>query len=258
MENNCAKTIADWDKNAATWDEAMQEGSPFQKRIVEPHTLQFLNIQPNQTVLDFACGNGQMSRVLARLGAKVTAIDISQEMIKHARLRSQNLEIDYRVADITHDKLENLGTSKFDAFLCNMALMDIEDIKPVFQLAYKVLKDSGVFVFSINHPCYDKSAAVHVRENSDQDGILVTQTCLKVREYLQSTVQRVRALPTLPAVHYFYHRPLQFYLNAAFSEGFSMSGVAEVGFSEDTNLREHRGWHELPQIPVVIIAKLIK
>lgn len=258
MKHDLNQTISYWDKNAAIWDEAMGEGSPFQKELLEPHTLKFLDIKAGQKVLDIACGNGQMSRVLARLGAKVTAIDASPTMVKLAQSRNADLAIDYRIADITKTQPGDLEGHPFDAVLCNMALMDIEDIKPVFEVAYKVLKDTGIFVFSVNHPCYDKSAATHLRETYDQNGVLITETCLKVREYLKPTSLTVKALPTFSSVHYFFHRPLQTYLNVAFEAGFLMCGIAEQGFPENTTLREHKGWHELPQIPVVFIAKFKK
>jgi SAM-dependent methyltransferase len=36
-------------------------------------------------VLSLACGQGQDARLLAGLGATVTGIDISEEMLRHAR-----------------------------------------------------------------------------------------------------------------------------------------------------------------------------
>ena len=57
MSHNLAN-IPYWDENASTWDEAMADGSPFQKTLVEPKTLEFLDIQPGMKVLDIVCGNG--------------------------------------------------------------------------------------------------------------------------------------------------------------------------------------------------------
>jgi 2-polyprenyl-3-methyl-5-hydroxy-6-metoxy-1,4-benzoquinol methylase len=259
MELDAAKATQYWDANALTWDEAMADGSPFQNELVEPKTLEFLGVQPGMKILDVACGNGQMSRRLARLEAEVTAIDGSKEMISYAQKRSQELVINYKLVDVTKpDQLEFLGTQTFDAVLCNMALMDIAEIKPVFQLASKVVKKSGVFVFSITHPCFDKSVGPHIKEIVENKGRLDTVHSIKVERYLTSRAMEARALPTFPSTHCFFHRPLQAYLNAAFAEGFVLNGIAEPAFPKATELKEHKGWHELSEIPVVFIAKLKK
>ncbi len=258
-KNETMNAIGFWDNNASTWDEAMNEGSEFQLNLVEPDTLKFLNIQPSMKVLDIACGNGQMSRRLAELGAQVVAIDGSPKMIECAQQRSQGKNITYQVADVTKSEdLQFCESSQFDAVLCNMALMDIENIDPVFELAHKVLKDSGRFVFSITHPCFDKSVGPHITETHENKGTLKYTHSIKVEHYLTPEAMTVRAIPSLPSTHFFYHRSLGEYLNAAFSAGFSMSGIAEPAFPQQSNQIEHKGWHNLSDIPVVLIVKLEK
>src|SRR5579884_4032933 len=55
-----------------------------------------------KTALDVGCGAGLLTEPLARLGAKVTGIDASPEVIAVAREHSatMGLEIDYRVGDV--------------------------------------------------------------------------------------------------------------------------------------------------------------
>ena len=55
-----------------------------------------------KTALDVGCGAGLLAEPLARLGAKVTAIDPAAELIASARdhAAGQGLEIEYRVAAI--------------------------------------------------------------------------------------------------------------------------------------------------------------
>jgi ubiquinone/menaquinone biosynthesis C-methylase UbiE len=258
-EKSVVESISYWNDNASTWDEAMGEGSSFQKSLVEPKTLEFLDIQPSMKILDIACGNGQMSRRLAELGAQVVAIDGSSEMIKCAQQRSNGNNIRYQVADVTKSEdLQFLNPSHFDAVLCNMALMDIADIKPVFQLAYRVLKDSGILVFSITHPCFDKAVGPHITEIHENEGALKSIHAIKVERYLTPQVMTARALPSLPSTHFFFHRSLGDYLNAVFESGFAMHAIAEPTFSHQLGLSEHKGWHNLPEIPVVFIAKFKK
>ena len=55
-----------------------------------------------KTALDVGCGAGLLAEPLARLGAKVTGIDASAEVIAVAREHAQamGLEIDYRAGDV--------------------------------------------------------------------------------------------------------------------------------------------------------------
>jgi ubiquinone biosynthesis O-methyltransferase len=75
------------------------------------------------SILDVGCGGGLLSESLARLGAKVTAIDPSAENINVAKSHSSHdpwtSTIDYRVATI--DDLANTS-EKFDA-ICSLEVI---------------------------------------------------------------------------------------------------------------------------------------
>jgi 2-polyprenyl-6-hydroxyphenyl methylase/3-demethylubiquinone-9 3-methyltransferase len=55
-----------------------------------------------KTALDVGCGAGLLAEPLARLGAKVTAVDAAPELIEAARAHAagQGLDIDYRAAAV--------------------------------------------------------------------------------------------------------------------------------------------------------------
>src|SRR5688572_29801054 len=55
-----------------------------------------------RSALDVGCGAGLLAEPLARLGAKVSAIDAAAELIDAARVHAaaQGLEIDYRAAEL--------------------------------------------------------------------------------------------------------------------------------------------------------------
>lgn len=253
------KALFYWNENADMWSAHMGEGSPFQRALVEPKTLEFLDLSPEVTVLDLACGNGQMSRRLAGLGARVVGVDGSERMIAEARAFEGKGGPDYHVADLTKkDALSFMADASFERVLCNMALMDIEEIEPVFSLARRVLKPQGVFVFSITHPCFDKAVGNHLTELEEKEGALYTRRFIKIERYLSSSTLTTKALPSLPSSHFFFHRSLETYLGAAFRAGLVVSDLAEPAFAPDTSLTEHRGWHHLAEIPVVLIIKLQK
>lgn len=56
---------------------------------------------PSENVLEIGCGTGAFSRAIARRAQHVTAIDLSSEMIRVARSRSQQFpQIEFEVDDI--------------------------------------------------------------------------------------------------------------------------------------------------------------
>jgi SAM-dependent methyltransferase len=61
-------------------------------RFMEPSAVEFLDrvgIPPGASLLDVACGSGQLALVAARRGARVTGVDIAANSIRAARDRAQ-------------------------------------------------------------------------------------------------------------------------------------------------------------------------
>src|SRR4029077_17720701 len=59
-------------------------------------------VTPGMKVLDVAAGNGNFALSAARLGAEVTASDVTEHMVElgHARSRAQGLDIAWVGADV--------------------------------------------------------------------------------------------------------------------------------------------------------------
>ena len=149
-----------WNHNSAYWDDYMGEGNDFVNDLCWPAIEELLSIQSGQLALDIACGNGLTSRRLGRLGARVVAFDVADEMIRLARERSspEDGDIRYFVLDANDEAgMRRLGNVKFDCALSNMALFDMAEIEPLFRSLYGLLKPGGRFVFSIMHPCFNQA-----------------------------------------------------------------------------------------------------
>jgi 2-polyprenyl-3-methyl-5-hydroxy-6-metoxy-1,4-benzoquinol methylase len=157
MSNELNDEVKDvWNTNAAFWDKRMGEGNDFHRLLIEPNQLEMLDIKKDDAILEIACGNGQFARRMAQAGAKVTAIDFSEEFIKIAKSKPLADKVEYRVIDVTKQAdLAKLRGNTYDSIVCTMAIMDIESIEPMISFLPEILKDNGRFVFSILHPCFN-------------------------------------------------------------------------------------------------------
>jgi SAM-dependent methyltransferase len=111
-----------------------------------------LPVAAGERVLDVGCGQGRMSRYLARSGAEVTGVDVSAAMLDKARATGPD-DIAYVCADITQAPAWWDGRP-FDGCTCELALMDIDDLPGTLSCVTAVLRKGGWFVASIVHPCF--------------------------------------------------------------------------------------------------------
>ena len=97
-----------------------------------------------KTALDVGCGAGLLAEPLARLGAKVTAIDPAAELIAAAREHAagQGLDIDYRVSAI--EKLD--GT--FDLITSMEVIEHTADPQQFLNELAKRLAPNGLLIMS--------------------------------------------------------------------------------------------------------------
>lgn len=104
-------------------------------------------------VCEMACGTGNMSIELKKRGYKVTAFDISENMLtladKKAREKNET-DIRFTLQDMRSFKLY----SKADAIVCMMdsvnCLTDKKDLESMLMCVNDALTPGGIFVFDVN------------------------------------------------------------------------------------------------------------
>ena len=250
-----------WNHNSAYWDEYMGEGNDFVNDLCWPAIEELLSIQSGQLALDIACGNGLTSRRLGRLGARVVAFDVADEMIRLARERSspEDGDIRYFVLDANDEAgMRRLGDEKFDCALSNMALFDMAEIEPLFCSLYGLLKPGGRFVFSIMHPCFNQAHTALFGEREDRDGEEVSTYGVRVSGYMTPTMRRGRALGGQPLRQPYFHRPLHTMLGVGLRAGFVLNGIEERAFpaTHPPGRREISWGPNFSEIPPVIVFRM--
>ena len=109
-------------------------------------------------VLDAGCGSGFYAEQLVKRGARVTAVDASAEMVKHAERRLADLGFlntpagaTVRVADLSRP-LDFLADHSVDGIVAPLVLHYIRDWQPTLDEFRRVLEPRGWLVLSTHHP----------------------------------------------------------------------------------------------------------
>ena len=97
-----------------------------------------------KSALDVGCGAGLLAEPLARLGAKVTAVDAAEELIAVAREHASKmgLEIDYRAGDV--QQLEG----QFNLVTCMEVIEHVADPAAFLKALAKRLAADGLLILS--------------------------------------------------------------------------------------------------------------
>jgi ubiquinone/menaquinone biosynthesis C-methylase UbiE len=170
-----------WNANAAAWTKLARAGYDIYRDYL--NTPAFFSMLPDVqglVGLDIGCGEGHNTRLLAKRGARVRAVDIADILVAHARQAEEDepLGIDYRVASAVALPFDE---ATFDFATGVMSFMDIPEIERVLTETYRVLRPGGFLQFSITHPCFDTP---HRRNLRDANG----------RTYAMEVGQYFRAL----------------------------------------------------------------
>ena len=177
-----ANNVAEhWENNAETWTTYSRAGyDKYRDALNTPAFLDMLPSVAGLTGLDLGCGEGTNTRSVARLGARMTGLDIAPTFIRHARETEvlDPLGIDYLLGDGQHI---NFPAQSFDFVTAFMSLMDMANQRLVLQAVQHVLKPGGFLQFSILHPCFVPPTRRNIR---DENGKAIA---VQIADYFDET-----------------------------------------------------------------------
>lgn len=163
-----------WDENAENWTKLARMGYDRSRDLINsPAFFKMLPDISGLNGLDIGCGEGYNTRIAAKKGATLTAIDISEVFIRYAKETEQKqpLGIEYQIASGTDLPFPD---NNFDFAIATMCLMDIANNEKAIVEAHRVIKPGGFFQFSITHPCFANSDYEWVRnEEGKKIGFVV-------------------------------------------------------------------------------------
>jgi len=126
-----------YDLAAESYDKKEKYLNSFEKGQLMP----LLGDLHGKKILDAGAGTGRLAAELARLSADVTALDVSEEMLKV--LKKKNNKIATVVGDVESLPFE---ANSFDWVVSAFVIVHLKNPTKFFDEVYRVLKDGGKFL----------------------------------------------------------------------------------------------------------------
>ncbi len=231
-----------WDENADAWTLLARMGCDIYRDYL--NTPAFLKMLPDvsgRRGLDIGCGEGHNTRLVARRGADMTAIDIAPKFVRHARGKedAEPLGITYLAAS---GRALPFADESFDFVVAFMSLMDMAAQEAAVQESHRVLKPGGFFQFSVVHPCFATPRFKPVRDESGERvaiecGDYFDQPPGRIEEWIFGAAPEdlKRTLPKFRVPRFF--RTLSSWLNMLLGSGFVLERIEEP-YADDEAVRQ--------------------
>ncbi|RAV16640.1 class I SAM-dependent methyltransferase [Paenibacillus contaminans] len=230
------KVIEAYAKLAKDYEKHVDTQSAYNAYYERPAMISLLPQDMNRlSVLDAGCAAGWYTEQFIRMGAQVTAIDLSPQMVEASKRR-----VGDKATVFACDLTEPLpfDDESFDLIVSSLTLHYIEDWAPVFCEFHRVMKPEGSLIFSVHHPFMDFKSF----DRSDYFA----------RELLSEVWNKKEAGPVEVT---FYRRPLQEILNRT-SERFIIDRIVEPQPSPE--FKDEPWYERINKNPHFLIVKARK
>ena len=219
---------------------------PFRETVTNAAILKSL---PNKKskVLDVGCGEGYLSRMMAKQGMKVWGVDFSSNLIEAAKKEEHRdpLGIQYKVADM---RTTSFPSSSFDIVVSHQSIHEIPNPQKALQEFARILKKNGRVLLLFLHPCFDFSL--------DQTNKQTIAPLYFQKGKIQKGHYLVGGLKS-PAPYFYLHLPLEDWTRVISTAGFDITQIEEPAPSRAL-LAKNSWWKKNFNRPRFIFFELMK
>lgn len=211
---------------------------PHNAYYERPTTLALLPDVSGKRVLDAGCGPGVYAQLLIERGADVVAVDVSPNMVDHARARTGGRAA-IHVADLAQP-LDFLSDASIDVVVCPLVLEYVREWRDTLGEFFRVLTPGGIVVASVTHPFFDLQ--------------YYASTAYFETELVRAEWRGFGGRVQMPS----YRRSLGETLGAFTDVGFHLTAVVEPRPTEAFRAADSRHYHELMQQPAFLHVRAVK
>jgi ubiquinone/menaquinone biosynthesis C-methylase UbiE len=243
----------------AEWYDSHLALDTYHEKVIMPNLFRMMGEIERKDILDLACGQGHISRVMMKKGgARVTGADISAELITFAKIKNDEEKVNVSYFATPSHKLDMLKDESRDMIICVLAIQNIEKVAETFKECTRILRPQGKLYIVMNHPSfripqgsgwgYDEEHGVQYRRVDQYLGeakirIDMTPGRVKGKEYTIS-----------------FHRPLQYYAKLLEKSGLAISRIEEWESHKRSGKgpRQHAEDKARKEIPLFMALEVIK
>jgi 2-polyprenyl-6-hydroxyphenyl methylase/3-demethylubiquinone-9 3-methyltransferase len=134
---------------AHRWWDPTSEFRPLHE--INPLRLEWINAlapMAGKRVLDVGCGGGILAEAIAKKGANVKGIDLSEKALKVAELHSLESEVQVSYELIAAEALAAREAGQYDVVTCMEMLEHVPDPSAIVQACATLVKPGGRLFFS--------------------------------------------------------------------------------------------------------------
>lgn len=215
---------------------AYDDQGDFAKRhLINGPLLDQLGPVDGRRVLDAGAGEGYLSRLLARAGARVTSVEPAQAMVDRIR----ELEGEQSLGLVIHQlDLTDFHTDEpFDTVVCSMVLGAIPNWWAALASCVRALRPGGQLVITLNHPAFENLWTTWKKHGDYQLTGYLSEYEIKA-EYASD-----------------FHRPLSTYLNAIIETGCRLTAIIEPGLdpevARESGIEGIEAYVDLPNFVII-------
>jgi SAM-dependent methyltransferase len=162
--DDALRNRAYWDEQSTAYQEQHGEfiGRPepaWGDWQIPERELQILDDVAGKDVLELGCGAAQWSIHLARAGARVVALDNSEQQLVHARQLMEKAGVDFPLIHASAEAVP-LPDESFDVVFCDHGAITFADPYRTIPESARLLRSGGLVAFSLLSPlawiCWDE------------------------------------------------------------------------------------------------------